>query len=172
MAPQDQQPASGSGGAWQPDAIQDRRPKPRGVLPRQLQMWLMAGIALVILVIILVTGHAVPPPPTSKAEHTAPPTMATADRIRSYQQQLAAEDVRQRQAIVQEASAARPSEIVAPAGAPASDPIADEQRRRDYQSLFSDNIALSHRPNRQPSGENGQPRPFSGPMPSVPWTQA
>ena len=29
--------------------VQDHRQKPRGVLPRQLQMWLMVGIAVVIV---------------------------------------------------------------------------------------------------------------------------
>ena len=34
--------------------VQDHRQKPRGVLPRQLQMWLMVGIAVVIVLIVLV----------------------------------------------------------------------------------------------------------------------
>jgi len=40
--------------------IQDRRAKPRGVLPRQTQMWLMVGLAFVILVIIFFTGRPTP----------------------------------------------------------------------------------------------------------------
>ena len=43
-------------------SIQDHRQKPRGVLPRQLQMWLMVGIAVVMLLIIMVTGHSQPAP--------------------------------------------------------------------------------------------------------------
>ena len=37
--------------------IQDARSAPRGVLPRQLQMWLMIGLAVIILVIIFFTGR-------------------------------------------------------------------------------------------------------------------
>ena len=42
--------------------IHDQRSTPRGVLPRQLQMWLMIGLAVIILAIILFTGHAAPVP--------------------------------------------------------------------------------------------------------------
>ena len=40
----------------------DTRTIPKGVLPRQLQTWLMVGIALVILAIIFVTGRSEPQP--------------------------------------------------------------------------------------------------------------
>src|SRR5690606_10736295 len=37
--------------------VSDHRPVPRGVLPRRFQTWLMAGLALGILLIILITGQ-------------------------------------------------------------------------------------------------------------------
>src|SRR6516164_4158805 len=78
--------------------VRDVRQPPRGVLPRQLQMWLMAGLAVVILLIILVTGRTQPTPRgAASAGPTAAPTPATADRIRSYQRQLADEQARQEQ---------------------------------------------------------------------------
>ena len=72
--------------------------QPRGVLPRQLQMWLMVGLAVVILVIIFFTGR--PTPRDAAASGTGRPTepaLAATDRIRTYQQQLADDEARQRQ---------------------------------------------------------------------------
>ena len=44
--------------------VTDRRVPPRGVLPRNLQTWLMAGLAAGILLIILVVGQ--PEAPTAR----------------------------------------------------------------------------------------------------------
>ena len=41
--------------------VTDHRPVPRGVLPRGFQTWLMAGLALGIVLIILLTGQPEPP---------------------------------------------------------------------------------------------------------------
>lgn len=139
--------------------IQDHRPKPRGVLPRQLQMWLMVGIAVVILLIILITGHPRPVARTQAAERTTAPALPASDRIRAYQQQLKDDEARLQHVQAQAAGVARPT---APPGAPApaaTDPVADEQRRREYQSLFADNVVLSRRAaGQQPNGESGQRR--------------
>ena len=40
--------------------VSDHRPVPRGVLPRGFQTWLMAGLALGIVLIILITGQSEP----------------------------------------------------------------------------------------------------------------
>ena len=44
-------------GAPDPAPIKDRRSVPRGVLPRRFQTWLMAGLALGIVLIVMLTGH-------------------------------------------------------------------------------------------------------------------
>src|SRR4051812_27439356 len=78
--------------------IQDRRSEPAGVMPRQLQMWLMAGMALVILVIILFTGRASPRSRgAASPERPVESPLAAAERIRSYRQQLTEEQARQQQ---------------------------------------------------------------------------
>ncbi len=140
--------------------IQDHRQKPRGVLPRQLQMWLMVGIAVVILLIILITGHPQPVARTQAAERTTAAALPASDRIRAYQQQLKDDEARLLHVQAQAAVAARPA---VPTGEPAptaTDPIADEQRRREYQSLFADNVVLSRRAaGQQPNGESGARRP-------------
>src|SRR5712691_11802172 len=80
--------------------IHDQRSAPRGVLPRQLQMWLMIGLAVVILVIILFTGRATPPRP-SAATRTAEPSLMAPDRIQTYQRQLADDEARLRREFAQ-----------------------------------------------------------------------
>ena len=124
--------------------------KPRGVLPRHVQMWLMVGIALVILAIILLTGHPQPLPRPQAGARPAQPTLVPPDRVRSYEQQLAADLVREQQgarAIVG-ASRARDAGPLARVATSSADPTAEDQRRRDYQSLFADNVALSRRAGR------------------------
>jgi hypothetical protein len=81
-------------------AIRDRRTIPRGVLPRHVQMWLMVAIAVVIIAIILMTGQPQPTPRPSTAARPPEPTLVSPERVRSYEQALAAEAARQQQALV------------------------------------------------------------------------
>jgi len=143
--------------AAQPGMVRDVRQPPRGVLPRQFQMWLMAGLAVVILLIILVTGRTQPTPRgAASAGPAAAPTPATADRIRSYQRQLADEQARQEQLDAQqravESRVAAPRTSPTPVATPA-DPLIDEQHRRDYQSLFATNVSFSRRTNGSTGGD-------------------
>ena len=130
--------------------IVDRRPVPRGVLPKGVQTWLMVALAVGMLGIIFLTGHpdgpAVPKPATQTA--SAP----SADRVRDYQERLrmldeqAARDLRQAALDAQ-----APSMPSAPDdGAPAPiDPLVAERERRNYESLFASNVVLSRRPEGQ-----------------------
>lgn len=156
-----------------PSAIRDLRTKPRGVLPRHVQMWLMVGIAVIILAIILFAGRTQPLPRPQAGSRPAQPTLVPPDRVRSYEQQLAADLAREQQALEQAASGARATRPAGTAAAVSADPTIDDQRRRDYQSLFADNVALSRRPpDRQPFGEPRQqitaaPSPASTTTPEV-----
>src|SRR5262245_48178436 len=134
-------------------AVHDRRERPRGVLPRQVQVWLMAGLAAVIVLVILVAGHSQPPASAAGAGRPATTALADADRIRAYQQQLADDEVRLRQVQRQAMTSAPSSTGTEHRAGPASDrvdPATDEARRRDYQSLFADNVAFSRRRPDQP----------------------
>src|SRR6266540_3953389 len=86
-------------------AVTDRRVAPRGVLPRNTQMWLMVGLAGVIIGIIVFAGH---PEPT--ARRAAPPPTApvtpNADRLREYQDRLRVLDERARQEAAAESALA------------------------------------------------------------------
>src|SRR5436190_23462375 len=74
----------------QPDpptaAVTDHRPVPRGVLPRGVQTWVMAGVAVFMLAIMLIVGR--PEPPARPVQTTAPVQPPSADRVRDYQERL------------------------------------------------------------------------------------
>ena len=80
-----------------PGTVTDKRPAPRGVLPRRLQMWLMIALALGMLAIIAFTGQSRPPARTTPPATTEPQT-PSADRLRDYQERLRALDARTAQA--------------------------------------------------------------------------
>lgn len=132
--------------------VTDKRLAPRGVLPRRLQMWLMVALALGMLAIIALTGQSRPP-----ARNTAPPAVESqtpnADRLREYQDRLRALDARTAQARLVESQALAPparSVVDEPSGAGGNpDPIAEERRRREYESLFATNVVISRRPESQ-----------------------
>jgi type IV secretion system protein VirB10 len=133
----------------------------------------MAGVAVVMLAIMLVVGR--PNPPARPAATTAPVQPPSADRVRDYQDRLR----------LLEAQAMRDAQTTAPAPGfqpiqyddaqppPPQDPIAADRKRREYESLFASNVVLSRRPeNERPDiGRNAtqagtQPRSDS-PSPSV-----
>ena len=131
-----------------PPAITDRRPVPRGVLPRGVQTWIMAGIAIVMLLIMLVVGHPSPPARPAQGVATSPPP--SADRVRDYQDRLRlleAQALRDAQAPDPPPAAPQPS--AESASTSGQDPIMEDRRRREYESLFASNVVLSRRPDRE-----------------------
>ena len=68
--------------------VTDRRPPPRGVMPRGMQTWLMAGLAAFMLLIMFVVGR--PEAPARPAPAPAAVVAPTADRVRDYQDRLRA----------------------------------------------------------------------------------
>ena len=80
--------AAGSPAAPSSAAVTDYRPVPRGVLPRGVQTWVMAGLAIGMLAIMLIVGRPDPPArPVTAAASAQPPS---ADRVRDYQDRLRA----------------------------------------------------------------------------------
>jgi type IV secretion system protein VirB10 len=125
---------------------------PRGVVPRGFQTWLMAGLALGIVLIVMLTGHR--EPPARPAAALAAPPAPNADRVRDYQDQLRTLDER----MAREARAAevqtpppRPEVEMEPRMNAPEDPIAADRRRREYESLFASNVVVSRRPEAQRS---------------------
>src|SRR5467141_4615785 len=58
-----------------PSPIQDKAPKPPGLLPKNVQSWLLAGLAVLMIIIMWLTGGKKPPAPT-RAIPTAPAVQA------------------------------------------------------------------------------------------------
>lgn len=122
---------------------------PPGVLPRRGQVWLMVGVAGGILAIILFTGNHDPAPARAV---TAPNVAALApnpEQLRTYQRRLEAADTRP-QAPPTSLQDLRPAPLPVDdrglrdqASTRAQDPIAEERRRREYESLFANNVVQS-----------------------------
>jgi type IV secretion system protein TrbI len=139
--------------------VTDRRPVPRGVMPRGVQTWLLAGLALFMLVMMLVVGRP------SAPERPAPgPTVAaqtpSSDRVRDYQARLKAAEER----ALAEVQAAEQTPVPTPGAGETGqttpeDPIKADRRRREYESLFASNVVLSRRPDadRPDSGRGSSP---------------
>jgi type IV secretion system protein TrbI len=118
-------------------------------------MWLMLGLAGVLLGIILLTGN---PTPTDRQPNRSTPLAVDTQRVTGFQQQLALRErelARQMAALEQQPTppAIRPTEPENGASPPAtpSDPLADERRRREYTSLFASNVALTTRTDKSAS---------------------
>src|SRR5574339_1325181 len=129
-----------------PAAVTDHRPVARGVLPRGVQTWVMAGVAVVMLAIMLIVGR--PEPPPRPAQTGAPAQAPSADRVRDYQDRLRLLEAQAlREAQTAGVTQPDPAPYAADTGAPPpQDPIAEERKRREYESLFASNVVLSRRP--------------------------
>jgi type IV secretion system protein VirB10 len=128
-----------------PPAVTDRRPVPRGVLPRGVQTWIMASVAAGMLAIMLIVGR--PDPPPRPAQAAAPAQAPSADRVRDYQDRLRLLEAQAlREAQMAGVTQPEPAPYADTAPAPVQDPIAEERKRREYESLFASNVVLSRRP--------------------------
>lgn len=130
--------------------VTDRRPVPRGVLPRGVQTWLMVALAIGMLFIIFLTGQPESPGATRPATAAVQPP--SADRVRDYQERLRLLDAQAAQEARNAALAdtSLPPSLEDDARPPAQvDPLAAERARREYESLFASNVALSRRPEAQ-----------------------
>ena len=56
----------------QPAEIQEKAPKPQGLLPKNVQSWLLIGLAFLMVAIMWLTGGKKPPTPVKAASSAAP----------------------------------------------------------------------------------------------------
>jgi type IV secretion system protein VirB10 len=115
-----------------------------------MQMWLMLGVAVGMVGIIVFTGHSQPAPRVAAAS-TTPPLGLSPDRLRDYQDRLRALDARARLEAATEPT--RPTTVGQPGQDERverpTDPLEAERKRREYESLFAANVAVSRRPTGQ-----------------------
>jgi type IV secretory pathway VirB10-like protein len=143
-----------------PSAIHDKSPKPPGLLPKNMQSWLLIGLAVLMVAIMWLTGGKKPATPL----RTGPPVPAVQaplevneEKIVELQNRIT--ELQREQTIAQNALAQQtrtltsnvdPQPSSAAGEAPhqyAQDSIREERKKRDYLSLFASNVALSYRKN-------------------------
>lgn len=144
------------------EPIQDKAPKPPGLLPKHVQSWLILGLAVLMIVIMWLTGGK---KQQTSAKASAPvvqqplPVEVNETKIADLQNRI--QELQREQLVAQSAlaqqnrflGAATPDQqqaqtTYAPsnaAGERTEDPIKTERRKREYLSLFASNIALSYR---------------------------
>ncbi len=152
----------------QPPDFKDNRKPPEGVIFANSQTIVLAIIALVMILVIAFSSHNAPP--AKKETAPPPPPEMSQPRIEEYKRRIEeqARKVSQEQTQLAQAKAAtavlaataepigpydrRPLEARTYASAqpsymppPERSPIEQDQEKRNYQSLYASNIALSYR---------------------------
>jgi type IV secretory pathway VirB10-like protein len=158
------------------EPIQDKAPKPPGLLPKNVQSWLIFGLAVLMVVIMWLTGgkkQGMPrtagllPQPTPPVEVNEAKIAELQNRIQEQQrEQLVAQNALAQQSRMLGATA--PSGGSEPGGAAperAEDAIQAERKKRDYLSLFASNVALTYRKNAPAASAEGA---TPGAVPAVP----
>ncbi|HEY1760654.1 MAG TPA: TrbI/VirB10 family protein [Bryobacteraceae bacterium] len=150
--------------------VRDKRVAPSGVLPKNTQAWVLTGLAVLMVVIIALSGHNAPKEKPLRATAPSPVVEPNATQIGEYESQLKEETqklqtAKEQLARTQLALGVAPGDLGNPpaavaypgAGVPrlparlSSDLGGDEsgvhgdRNRREEQSLFASNIALTYR---------------------------
>jgi type IV secretion system protein VirB10 len=140
--------------------IQDKAPKPPGLMPKNVQTWVMLGLAVLMVSIMWLTGGKkaqTAPKSGTAALQTPAPLEVNEGKIAELQSRIQELQREQQVALNQqnkffgalqsEHQTADPAQVTNPQSAspPATDPIQDERKKRAYVSLFSSNVALSYR---------------------------
>ncbi len=149
--------------------FRDQRTQPPGVVAKQSQSYLIAGLSVVILLAVLFSkNHAKPAAKPLAPASTAPTSEASQRNIERFQEDLTAE---QRQVEAQRQAAA--NENLPPGGQngtvagtypqrsldnqPPRDPIADAEKALAFKSRFASNLVT---PNSIPSHDNMARNPW------------
>jgi type IV secretion system protein TrbI len=169
--------------------IQEKAPRPQGLLPKNVQSWLLIGLAFLMVAIMWLTGGKKPPAPAKSASSAAPvqaPLEVNETKIAEMQNRI--QDLQRQQLLAQTALAQQtralgpvsqdspeshqPGAVGAGEQRPEEDPIEAERKRRAYVSLFASNVALTYRkaPTNPSSPAPETPLAVPTPLPSEPDT--
>jgi type IV secretory pathway VirB10-like protein len=155
-------------------AIEDKDPKPAGLVPKNVQSWILAGLAVVMVLIMWLTGGRKPLAPSQAGPRTPaipPPLEVNEGKIVELQKRI--EALQREQAIAQSAleQQGRVNGGEPGAGAFSSesserapsdrqeDPLESERKKRNYLSLFASNVALSYRKQAAPQAQENPTSP-------------
>ena len=158
-----------------PSAIQDKESKPPGLLPKNVQSWLLAGLAVLMIIIMWLTGGKKPAAP-ARSIPSAPAVQAPLEvneakivDLQNRIQELQREQILAQNALAQEnrilTNGTQDPQPLPTSGSRsnasperAEDSIREERKKRDYLSLFASNVALTYRksPQSSPSHDGQQ----------------
>ncbi|WP_158822528.1 TrbI/VirB10 family protein [Granulicella sp. S156] len=180
--------------------LRDKRVRPEGVVPKQAQGYVMAGLAVLILMAVMFSkNHAKPAPKEGASSPLAASTDVNQRKIQELEQDLSA-DQRQSQQAQQARSGtipasginepatnvptSQPAGVAAPAAQlpppaavePPRDPIADAEKAMAFKSRFASNLVsaddgASH-PSAEPVSLGESTAARSSSLPPSPPTQA
>ncbi len=134
--------------------VRDRRVLPEGVVPKQAQGYVIAGLAIMILLAVMFSKNHARPVPAAPPETAPYATDINTRRIEQLKQDLTAEQ-RQSQiatqqkttnpdtaggAVAAQGSGAAPATQSPPATEPQHDPIADAERELAFKARFASNL--------------------------------
>jgi type IV secretory pathway VirB10-like protein len=145
-----------------PMSVEEKAPKPPGLLPKNIQSWLLVSLAILMVAIMWLTGGKKPPVPAKPLGPVAtaqPPLEVNEAKIVELQNRI---QELQREQMVAESALAQQSHLLgsAPPERPATassalsaatppehaeDPILAERKKREYLARFASNVALSYR---------------------------
>src|SRR5882724_9693049 len=145
------------------DPITEKSPNPPGLLPKNVQSWLLVSLALGMVLIMWLTGGKKPPAtPKAGVPLTLVPAPVEVNETKITELQNRIQELQREQLVAQSAlaqqnrllGAAPPDSVAAQPSYPSStttehteDPIQAERKRRDYLSLFASNVAVTYRKN-------------------------
>jgi type IV secretion system protein TrbI len=161
------------------EPIEEKAPKPAGLLPKHVQSWLLIGIAVLMVLIMWLTGGKKPAATakTSGPAMTAPPP-AEVNETKIAELQSRIEELQRDQLVAQNALAQQTRLLGSPSpdqpgtasaaganggsGERTEDPIEAEKKKRGYLSLFESNVALTYRKDpaetaKPPAGDSNAP---------------
>src|SRR5487761_1543941 len=139
-------------------ALRDKRVLPEGVVPKQAQGYVIAGLAVLILLAVMFSkNHAKPAPKEAATSPLAVSTDMNQRKIQELEQDLTADQRQTQQAqkisSTNATSAANTPNAVASGAAPATqlppvtdpprDPVADAERELAFKSRFVSNLVAA-----------------------------
>ena len=161
-----------------PATVENRAAKPLGILPKNTQAMVIAGIAAVMVGAIAFSGSSAP---KTTAKPTLPPSTVVdpnqariaeyRERLDEQARKLAAEQAQFLQSKQQFAATTgtEPADGNGPYPHTDENSIENDRKRRAYLSLFASNVALSYRKDNQSSAAQNPPaNANTGPQPQLP----
>jgi type IV secretion system protein VirB10 len=163
------------------DFIQHKAPQPPGLLPKNVQSWLIVSLALLMVAIMWLTGSKKQSQARTAGtlSQAMSPVEVDGTKITEMQgriQQLQREQLVAQNALTQQnhilGNTSDPSHATAAQPERAEDAIEVERKKRKYLSLFASNVALTYRKQAQATPEITSPSADAAPSSTAPSTSA